>query len=169
MASVLDPVNSELAELYQGWDREEIGLGLIQPSIYASDDYQKTKINHLVIGGLSSVIYAGFDHDPTPLILTVEHIPAYNVIVGLNLHYVPEQIRRAIVKTHIENNVNNIENGLPMKIDWHRMANAIPQVKAITRWYKQVGINVIETYGITDWPNVIQEPSRWSNHYRYYV
>lgn len=169
MPSVLEPVDSELAELYSGWNRADVGLGLIRPNIYASDEYRQTKVQNILVGTVSLIVYAGFEHDSTPLVLTIGRISAYNVILGLNLHYVPPDIRRAIIKYHIESNVNNIENNLPMKVDYEGMSKAIPEAEAITRMYKQVGVNVIETYRIVDLPQIIQKPSAFQNHYRYYM
>lgn len=170
MANILQPIESELAEIYSGWDqnKKNIGLGLISPSIYAYDEYRQTKIESIMLGSLSKVMYAGFEHDMMPTVLVCDHVPRYNVIRGFNIRYVPEQIRRAMMKYVIEDNVNRIERNLPMVFDINGIMRAIPEASAILRMYKQQGLR-LQPNGVVpliDWPTVAAEPSPWSNHYR---
>ncbi len=169
MATLLEPIGEDLADLYDGFDEREIGLGLISPSIYASEEYRETKIEHMLIGAISDCIYSGFEHDVQPRVLSLYREARYNTILGLNLNYVPESSRRAILKYVLEDNVNNIRNQLPIRVDWNGLVRAIPETEAITRRYKQVGLRVINTHRIADWPNIIQGRSQWENHYQFYM
>jgi len=168
MATINSGGGPDYLKAYHGADLQDIGLGLINPNIYHSKDYQQKKIRTLGIGLLSSVVYAGFEHDTQPMILPIMQEPRYATILAYNLHYVPLDYRKAIMKMVLESNRARIKSNLPIIVDYVAIKNAIPVSQYIVRRYKQVGIGVIETYPLSEIPKVITEQSRWENHYKIY-
>lgn len=170
MAAVSRNIQKDAQELYTGLDdpkaMQDVGLGLVNPNIYATPEYQDKKIKTLIIGGLVDIVYAGFDVDPTPLIVTFGFETAYNTVLGMNLHYVPQQIRQAILKYIYDSNAARIRANQPLMINWQGLRRVVPEVQYITRRYKQVGIGVVETYPLVEWPEVVKQPSRFENHFR---
>lgn len=166
MAVISNAVDRDTLELYQGFDQQQVGLGLINPDIYATPDYSKRKIQKLGIGILTEAVYSGFDHDPNPLMLPLTHEPAYNTILAYNLNYVPRNIRQAILKFVIDSNANRIRANQPILIDYQSLKRAIPASQYIIRRYKQVGIRPIESFSLVEWPEVIKRRSKWEGHYR---
>lgn len=166
MPNIISSVGREYAKAYSGADLSKIGLGLANPNIYATPDYQKKKIDSLAIGLISNITYAGAEHDRMPLILPIVHESSYNTILAYNLNYIPSHVRRAIVKFIIDSNAARIRSNQPLMVDYHAVKRAVKESQYIVRRYKQVGINLIETYPLVEIPNIIDEQSRWSNHYR---
>lgn len=166
MALITQTVGDDYANMYNGYDSQAVGLGLIQPNIYATPSYQKKKISNLVIGGISRIVYAGMEHDPQPLVLSLFYEARYATILGLNLHYVPQKVRQAILKFVLDSNAARIRSNQPIMIDWHSLKRAVPYVQYITRRYKQVGIHVRETIPLVEWPEAIKDKSGWETHYR---
>jgi|AntDeeMinimDraft_6_1070357.scaffolds.fasta_scaffold00692_2 hypothetical protein len=166
MATISTAINKDYLDAYDGYDQQQVGLGLINPSIYATPQYQKKKIKNLAIGLLSDIRYAGFEYDPSPLILPLFFESPYQTILSLNLNYVPEKYRRAIMKFVLDSNAARIKSNQSMMIDWHGLRRAVPTVQYITRRYKAVGVNVVETHPLNQVPDVIKGQSNWQNHYK---
>lgn len=154
------------AELYDGFDKQLIGIGLSNPNIYADDRYAKKKQGQIVLGGLASMVYSGFDHDPMPLALTFAYEPQYNTIMAFNLHYVPQIYRQAILKMVVDMNVNNIKKNKPIVVDYKKIVKKIPQAEAIIRRYKLTGIRVLGNIPIAEWGKATKERSPFSNMYK---
>jgi hypothetical protein len=163
---ITQSVSKDYLDMYSGYDQQKVGLGVIEPNIYASPSYQKKKIKNLVIGGISEVRYSGFEHDPNPLILTMGYNPNYNVAVVLNLNYCPAVMKKAILKFVLDTNAARIKSNLPIMVDYQSLKRAVPDVQYIVRYYKIVGVNVLETIPLVEWPEVIKTRSKWNNHYQ---
>ncbi len=165
MATITTAISSDYLQAYDGYNQQKVGIGL-QTGNYASPEYAKKKIQNLAIGLLSECVYSGFEVDPTPLMLPIAYEGAYNTILALNLHYVPESYRRAIMKFILDSNAARIRANQSMIVDWHALKRAIPIVQYITRRYKTIGIRVKETFALNDVPKAINQSSPYSNHYR---
>ncbi len=98
--------------------------------------------------------------------LAMAYNPSYNVILGYNLHYCPPVMRKAILKYVLESNAARIKSNLPMLVDYHAIKRAIPDSQYIVRMYKIVGINVLETLQLNEWPSAIQDKTKWQGHYK---
>lgn len=166
MAAISQNIKQDWLDMYDGFDSRQVGLGTIEPNIFATQQYQKKKQSKLLIGGLTEIVYAGMEHDRAPLILSMAHETAYNTILAYNLHYVPVQYRKAIVKFVFDSNAARIKNNEPLMIDYHALKRAIPESQYIVRRYKTVGINVLGNIPLTDWKKAIEQPSPWSNHWK---
>jgi len=165
MASV-NSTKKNWEEMYTGFDSKEVGAGTINPNIYSNPDYAKKKTSTLLIGGLSQISYGGWEHDTAPLILTMHYVAAYNVLLAMNLHYVPEKIRHQIVQYILKTNKNRIKSNQPIIIDYNNMKRAIPVTSAIVRMYKLPLIRVIETYPLQAWGVAIDGKSKWDSHFK---
>lgn len=159
--------------MYDGYkeNRQQVGLGLINPNIYHSPDYQEKKINSIILGGISDCIYVGFFEDPNPIILTFTFESAYNTILGFNIRYIPPPIRKALLKYVLDTNVARIQSNQPILIDYQSTARAIPEVKGIVRRYKIVGLRVNDATGmgtvpLVEWPNLINLQSPVQHIYK---
>lgn len=169
MATVKTPNGKESAELYQGFDSLSVGAGT-DPSMYSSDSYAKSKVQELYIGSLSQIVYGAFDVDPTPLALTLQHISIYNCVMCINLRYLNNRLRLAVIKYVLESNKNRIRDNLPIMIDWHALKRNFPQVAGATRMYKLTMIRVQETYPLLEWADAAKKAGdRFSNHYKKFV
>lgn len=166
MPLISQTVGDDYAQMYSGYDQQKVGLGMVNPNVYATPSYQKKKIKNLAIGGISKITYAAFDHDPNPLFLSMAYEGAYNTVIGVNLHYVPPKIRQSILKFILDSNAARIRANQPIMIDWHSLERAVPYVKYITRRYKIYGIGVKETIPLVEWPNVLTEKSPWEGHFK---
>lgn len=154
------------AQLYDGFDMQQVGIGLSNPNIYASANYAKLKQQELVLGGLATIFYAGFEHDREPLTLSMHYESQYNDVLAINLHYAPQPVRQAILKTLLASNIANLRQNLPLIADYRVLKNNVPAVEGMTRRYKVVGIRVVGNIPIMDWSKAIRGPSRWQNMYR---
>jgi hypothetical protein len=173
MTTITSNFNKDVAAVYDGFkeNRQKVGLGLINPNIYATPDYQEKKISNIIVGGISDCIYSGFERDPTPLILTFAFESAYNTILGFNIRYIPPPIRKALLKYVIDTNVVRIQSNQPMLIDYHSTVRAIPEVRGIVRRYKIVGLRVNNATGmgtvpLIEWPNLINLQSPVQHIYK---
>lgn len=169
MANVSINQPDDWLDMYDGFNFQQVGLGLINPNIYATPKYQKKKVERLVVGGLAEIVYAGREHDLKPLVLTMGYEQAYNTIISYNLNYVPVPIRQAIIQHIIQSNQARIRNNQPIMIDYHSLKRRIPASAAIVRRYKNVGVNVVGNIPLKDWPVAIKQPSQWSNHYKQFM
>lgn len=167
--AVITGLKSDWLDLYDGFDAKEVGIGLTTPNIYASAQYAKKKTGKVIMGGVTDIIYTGFEHDHNPLIMAMGYEPQYNTLMALNLHYVPENHRRAIIKWILMSNMTRLKSNNPILIDYHRLKKAIPSVEGIVRRYKLVGIRVVGAVPIKDWPRAIKQPSPWQNMYKEYM
>lgn len=152
--------------LYTGFDSKDVGLGTIDPNIYATPSYQKKKVDKVLIGGLQEIVYAGMEHDRTPLVLVIGYEPAYNTIIGYNLNYITERYRKAIVQLVMKSNLARIRSQQPLIIDYNMIKRIIPDSTAIVRRYKTVGIKVLETYNLNEWDTAISGKSQWEQWFK---
>jgi len=173
MTTITSNFNKDVAAMYDGYkeNRQKIGLGLINPNIYATPDYQEKKISSIILGGISDVLYIGFDTDPTPLVLPFVFESAYNTVLAFNIRYIPPPIRKALLKYVLDTNVARIQSNQPILIDYQSTARAIPEVKGIVRRYKIVGLRVNDATGmgtvpLVEWPNLINLHSPFQQIYR---
>ena len=158
----------DYADTYNAGDPVEVGAGLSNPNIYASDAYAQKKIKKILLGSLCEWSYGGAEHDRAPSVLVFSNgmVPAYNVVMGINLNYVPPPIRRAIMKFVIESNAQRIRNDQPMIVTYDMLKNKFKEVRAITRMYKQILIGNPEVIPLSEWQRVARETGRWNNHYK---
>ena len=159
-------INRDYLDMYSGFDQQQVGLGLIQPNIYATPQYQARKIQNLVIGGISEIVYSGMEHDRSPVVLTMRYESPYNTVLAYNLNYCPQRIRQAILKFVLDANAARIKSNQPIIVDYHALKRAIPDSQYIVRRYKVVGINVRETIPLVEWPEVVKRSSGWEQHYQ---
>jgi hypothetical protein len=166
MPMITQSINKDYLDMYDGYDQQEVGLGVVQPNIYATPAYKKKKIKSLILGGISEIQYAGMEHDRNPLILTMAYEGPYSTVIGYNLHYCPPKLRSAILKFVLDSNVARIKANQPIIVDYHALKRAIPDSQYLVRRYKVVGINVLETYRLSDWPEAVKDRSKWEGHYK---
>ena len=163
---IIKNVGPELIQSYDGFDVTKVGAGS-DPDMYATQAYAKKKIQTLLIGGLSKIIYSGFDHQPDPLFMPLYLEPQYNVVTGLNLAYVPIQARKKIVEFVLKSNAARIKSNAPMLTDWQALKRAVPLVQYITRRYKVTLIRVQETFPLMEWDKaIVDEGTKWQTHYK---
>lgn len=165
MATITSAISKEYLDAYSGYNEQEVSLGLMT-GLYKSPKYQKKKIKRLAIGLLSEITYAGSEHDTNPLVLPIVYESEYNTILGYNLHYVPEKIRRALMQAVLKTNAARIKSNQPIAIDYHLIKRLVPDSQYIVRRYKTIGINPIETYALNEIPEAIKGQNRWQNWYR---
>lgn len=168
MATIKVPTKDEAMELYQGFDSLTVGPGT-DPDMYASDSYAKSKTKQLYIGSLADLLYSGADHDLMPTALVLSHISQWNVVLSVNIHYLNNRLRLAVIRYVLESNKNRIRDNLPIMIDWHSLKRNFPQVAGATRMYKLPLINVRQVYVLNEWEEQAKKPSRWDNHYKKFV
>lgn len=166
MATVTTSISKEYIEMYKGYNTQDVGLGVADPSIYATNAYRKKKIKNMLIGGISKIRYSGMEHDSQPLVLTIGYEPAYATIIGFNLHYVPTVVREAIMKFVLDSNAARIRSNLPIIVDYHSLKRAVPHSRFIVRRYKSIGVHLEETIPLTEWGKVAKERSKWENHWK---
>jgi len=165
MATVSNSKKDYLA-LYQGFQRMDVGLGSIDPNVYATKGYRKKKTDKLLMGGLQEIRYTGAEHDLNPLILVIGYEAAYNTILAYNLHYIPEHYRLAIIQYVIVSNQARINSQLPLIVDYHKIKGIIPDSAKIVRRYKLQGIKVIDQFPIVEWKSAASIKSKWQNWYK---
>lgn len=165
MPLITSSVGKDYMDMYTGYDQQSVGLGMINPNIYATPQYQKKKIQNLVLGGISEIIYAGMEHDTKPRILTMRYESVYSTVLGYNLNYCPPRMRQAILKFVLDSNAARIRANQPIIVDYASIKKAIPDSKYIVRRYKVVGINVRETIPLVEWPEAVKARSGWEQHY----
>ena len=173
MTTITSNFNKDVAAMYDGYkeNRQQVGLGLINPNIYHSPEYQEKKINSIILGGISDCIYAGFDVDPQPLTMVFKFESAYNTVLGFNLRYIPPPIRKAFLKYVLDTNVARIQSNQPILVDYQSVARAIPEMKGTVRRYKIVGLRVNDATGmgtvpLVKWPELINLQSPFQSIYR---
>lgn len=152
--------------LYHGFSYQSVGIGLASPNIYATPAYAKKKQQHLVLGGIADISYAGFEHDREPLILSIKYEPQYNTILAYNLHYIPEMYRKAMLKLIFTMNKPRLQQNLPMYIDYDIIKQKIPVSENIVRRYKIIGIRNVDNVMLMNWPRVIAGNNKWQYWYK---
>jgi len=157
---------SDWEQLYDGFDVKDVGAGVINPNIYASDAYRKTKIKKIMIGGLNRIVYGGAVNDNNPLALTIFYNATYGAVLSYNLDYVPKKVRKTIIDFVIKSNIKRIKKNQPIIVDYYAIKKAIPVSTKIVRLYKIQLIRVIETYPLNSWGTAINQKSNWQNHYK---
>lgn len=165
----------DFKSVYTGFDQQEVGLGTAQPKnpqtsddagAYATKSYRKKKIDKVLIGGLQSIRYAGFEHDPEPLVLAVAYESQYNTIIGYNLHYIPVRDRKKVLKLYIQSNMARIKAQQPMIVDYKKLQKAVPSLENCIRRYKVIGVKVVDSYPLLEWDQAIEKKGRWSNWHK---
>jgi hypothetical protein len=164
--ALITATNRDWADMYDGFDMQKVGIGLSNPNIYATSDYARKKQQYLVLGGLADVVYSGFEHDIEPLILSMHYETQYNTVLALNLHYIPEKYRQAILKYVLAANYSNLKTNRPLIVDYYMLKHQIPAIEGIVRRYKVTGIRVVGNVPIIDWAKAIKGVSRWQDMYR---
>lgn len=153
-------------ELYDGFPTQDVGAGTIDPDIYSTKGYAKKKVQKIFIGGLNKIVYAGFEHDFQPLILTIGYEAQYNTILAFNLHYVPLTHRQKVIRYILKSNRTRIRKKLPILVDYPSLIKAVPSLEGAVRRYKRQLIRVKEAVPLVGWGEVIKEPTKWRLHYR---
>lgn len=166
MPLITQSISKDTLELYSGYDQQAVGLGILNPNIYATPEYARKKVDNLVLGAISEIQYTGMEHDRSPLVLVMGYEQAYNTVIGYNLHYCPPKMRSAILKFVLDSNVARIKANQPIIVDYNALKRAIPDSQYIVRRYKIVGIRVLETFHLDRWPEAVKDRSRWESHYR---
>lgn len=163
---IIKNVGKELLDVYDGYQDVKVGAGT-DPGMYATPAYAKKKIQTLLLGNLTKVVYSGYDHKMDPLIIPMVLEPSYNTIMGISLSYVPLRTRQNIIKFILESNAARIKSNLPLIIDYPSIKRMIPESQFIVRRYKTVLLRVEESFRLTDWDNAIKEEGdAWANHWR---
>lgn len=165
MPLITQSVSRDYLDAYDGYDQQAVGLGLLDPNIYASPAYQKKKINNLAIGLISSISYGGAEHDPSPDVLVIGYEVAYNTVIGFSLRYATPKIRTAIMKFVLDSNAARIKGNQPIMIDYHSLKRAVPDCQYIVRRYKVVGISIKETYPLLEWPKLAKKTTPFDGFY----
>lgn len=164
--AIIDQAGQSYLAAYDGFDVQQVGLGTIDPNIYATKKYQKKKIANMAIGLISSVRYAGWDNDSEPMVLVMAFEPRYNTVIGLNLRYANPKIRHAIVKYVLVSNMARIKSNQPIMINFNGLKRAVGQdVEFLVRRYKTVGLSVKETYQLTEWEALAKKPTPMDGFY----
>lgn len=165
MPNIIQGISKDILDSYEGYDEQKVGMGLINPNAYASDAYQKKKIKSIALGGISECRYAGFENDPNPVILTMNYIPAYNVVIGLNLRYGTPRLRQAILKYVLDTNKARIKSNLPIMVDYYSLKKAIPDSRYLVRMYKVVGLSPVKMFQLNEWPEVAAKKTPFDGFY----
>lgn len=168
MPIITQSISNDYLDAYDGYDQQQVGLGLIEPNIYATQQYQKKKIQNMALGLITEARYAGFEHDPNPKILTIAYEPSYSTVIGYNLNYGTPKLRQAMLKFVLESNAARIKSNLPIMIDYHAMKRAIPDSQWLVRRYKVVGIAVKETFQLREWPELVGKKTPFDGFYMNY-
>ena len=166
MPAIIQGINKDILDTYDGYDEQEVGLGLSNPNIYQSPQYQKKKVSTIALGSITSCVYSGFDHDPNPDILSISYVAPYSCIMGLNLRYGNPAIRSKILKYILTSNKQRIAAKQPIMIDWHSLKKVQPEIDGMTRLYKVLGLQPRSMYHLNEWVDVARAKTPWDNHYR---
>lgn len=164
MTTLSPAVQKDVLDLYTGYDKQKVGIGLLSGA-YATPEYEKKKIKTMMIGAITECVYSGMELDPKPAVLALGFEPRYNTIIGLNLNYIPPKIKRAVLKYILDANAARIASNQPLLINYDSLKRAVPQVTAIVRRYKNFGIRPIETYQLAEWPEFAKKRSRYETVY----
>jgi len=165
MPSITSSVNKEYMKAYDGYNSQQVGMGLLDPSIYATPQYKKKKTQNIAIGLLSYITYGGSENDRSPLILPMIYETQYNTLLAYNLNYATPVIRKAMLKFVLDSNAARIKSNLPILVDYHAMKRAIPDTQFLVRRYKVVGISVQDTPTLSEWATIAAERSRYDGFY----
>jgi len=145
---------------------KNVGIGTLDHQLYSTKAYQRKKKKKLLIGGISRIVYAGFENDPTPTILTLAFESQYNTILALNVRYMPKNVRYAILQFILKVNKVRIRDKKSLVMDYKTIVAAFPLVKNVIRRYKIALIGVRENVPMIGWKSVIDEQSQFARVYR---
>lgn len=165
MPLITQSISKDYLDAYDGYDQQKVGLGLLEPNIYASPEYQKKKIQNMALGLITECRYSGFENDPNPKVLAIAYETSYNTVIGYNLNYATPKLRQAMLKFILDSNAARIKSNLPIMIDYYAVKRAFPDSQYLVRRYKIVGLSVKETYKIVEWPTVIKEKTPYDGYY----
>lgn len=168
MAIITQNINKDYLAAYDGYNSQQVGMGLIDPNIYASDEYRGRKISTIALGLISEVRYSGYETDPNPNILTMAYEMPYNTILAYNLNYGTPQIRRALLKYVLDSNAARIKSNQPIMVDYYGLKRLIPDSQYLVRRYKVVGLSPVETYPLTEWANVAKKSTKFDGYFLRY-
>lgn len=166
MPLISQTVGQDYADMYSGYNQQKVGAGLITPDIYSTPEYSKKKIKNLVMGGISEVVYSGFETDRSPKLLSFAYETKFNTVLAFNLNYVPPNIRKNILKFVLDSNAARIKSNQPIIINYDSLKRAVPQVQGIVRRYKVVLLRPTKTYQLNEWPEVAKQRSKWQDIYK---
>lgn len=166
MPRITQSISQDYIDAYDGYDKQEVGLGLLNPNIYSTPQYRKKKINSIALGLVSTISYGGAETDSSPLVLPMVYESAYNTILAYNLRYATPTMRRAILKFVLDANANRIESNQPIIVDYYALKRAIPDSQYLVRRYKVVGVSVMDTYQLNEWADVAKKKSPFDGYYR---
>jgi hypothetical protein len=159
MPVIKNAPDKELMDLYNGFDVKTVGIGSINPDIYKTPGYSKKKIQSMYIGGVSKIRYIGYELDPQPTVLVMGFEPGYQTLICIQLRYMNQKLRKAVIDFVLKTNLARIKSNLPIIVDYESLKKFVPQIKNVIRRYKVVGIKVEETIPLNEWYNVAKEPS----------
>ena len=162
-------VKKEWLQLYDEFPTQEVGAGTIDPSIYSTPGYQKKKVKKIFINGMNRIVYGAFEHDVSPLVITLGYESAYNTILGINLHYIPIAHRQKLIKLIFQQNRLRIKKKLPFLLDYKSLVKQIPSIQGAVRRYKRPLIRVQETIPLIGWGEAIKDKSKWSLLYKQFM
>jgi hypothetical protein len=151
--------DKELIDLYSGFDETMVGIGTANPDIYKTPGYSKKKIQSIYIGGMSKIRYIGYELDPQPTILVLGFEQNYQSLLCVQLRYMNQKLRKAVIDFVLKTNLARIKSNLPIMVDYESLKKVVPQIKNVIRRYKIVGIKVEETVPLNEWYDVAKESS----------
>lgn len=168
-------ITTDVDQLYRGYDGDlaQIGAGILNPGIYATPEYAERKVENLnPSGALATCIYAGFDNDPNPVIMTLKQEFQYNTILAINIRYMNPATRKAMFKIILDSNRARINSQSSLIISYEMLARAMPNViPYVVRRYKQqlLRVNNSTDKGVVplvEWPEMIDINSPFENFYQ---
>ena len=165
MPLLTQSISADYLRAYDGYDAQKVGMGMLEPNIYATKDYQKKKIQTLAIRLISEISYGGAETDRSPTIIPMAFEPSYNTVIGYNLNYATPQLRKAMLKFILDSNYARIKSNLPIIVDYYALKRAIPDTQYLVRRYKIVGISVLDTPPLMEWANIAKERTRYDGYY----
>lgn len=145
---------------------KQVGIGTLDYKLYSSAKYQKKKKKALVLGGITKIVYAGFDNDPMPYVLSFAFESQYQTIMGFNLRYIPSTTRTQLLDFIVKSNATRIKKKKPIIIDPKQLIKKFPQLLGCIRRYKIALIGVIENTPLIGWPLIAKESSEFSQIYK---
>jgi len=168
-------ITTDASQLYRGYDGNlvQIGAGILNPNIYATPEYAATKVENInPSGALATCVYASFNTDPTPTILTLQHEVAYNTILGINIRYMDSPTRKALFKYILDSNAARIQSKASLIVSWDALNRQFPNViPYVTRRYKLqlLRLNQQTDRGLVplvEWPEMVDIDSPFEGFYK---
>lgn len=166
MAKVLTHPSDFKKYVYGETDTMKVGVGTDEKN-YSNKAYAKKKTTDIMMGTINRLSYLGYELDKEPLVLVSWYNPAYNVIEGVNINYLPVAIRRNLVKYVKKTNALRIKAGKPLLIDYHDLKKAIPEIQGAWRRYKVIATKGEQIVRLDEWESVLTESTKYKNHYKF--